>query len=173
LRARNSAHSHNLLIYASCVHSFAEGSQVHSKSAAASNQKGQGKAGESATLSPKIPGNRPTPVFTSFCQSLPLISSYLKLCSRDIPHLSCSSLLTSGSYAYIFLKVSQSHICPYRYITDTYHCLNSQTAARSLDLTNYKLSKYAGTFTSPQYRLVYHTIKQAIMHSKVATSSKA
>jgi hypothetical protein len=40
-------------------------SKVHSTS----NQqpkKGQGKAGESATLSPKIPGNRPTPVFASF-----------------------------------------------------------------------------------------------------------
>lgn len=76
LRARNSAHSHNLLIYISYIYSFAEASQVHSKSAAASNQKGQGKAGESATLSPKIPGNHPTPVSTSFCQSLPLISSY-------------------------------------------------------------------------------------------------
>ena len=50
---------------------------------------------------------------------------------------------------------------------------NSQTAAHSLDLTNYKLSKYTVTFTSPQHRLVYHTIKQAIMHSKVAARSKA
>ena len=42
---------------------------MHSKSAAASNQKGQSKAGESATLSPKIPYNRPTPVF---CLILPV-----------------------------------------------------------------------------------------------------
>ena len=41
-------------------------SKVHSKSATVSNQKGQGKAGEAAALSPKIPGNRPTPVFASF-----------------------------------------------------------------------------------------------------------
>lgn len=60
-----------------------------------------------------------------------------------MPHLSCSSLLTFGFfYAYI-PQVSQRVIFV---LTDTYHCLNRQTAARSLDLTNYKLSKYTETF---------------------------
>ncbi len=147
---------------------------MHSKSAAASNQKGQGKAGESATLSPKIPSNRPTPVFRLIlsvsttdklifesCVLVTYLTSAVALCLPPVLMLIYPSRLARESYLVILV------------LTDTYHCLNRQTAAHSLDLTNYKLSKYAETFTSPQYRLVYHTIKQAIMHSKVAARSKA
>mgnify|MGYP001695830107 CR=1 FL=1 len=145
-------------------------SQVHSKS----KQKGQGKAGESATLSPKNPRQPPYPCFHLILPAsttdklifesrvlVVYLTSAVALCLPPVLLCLYPSRLARESYLVILV------------LTDTYHCLNRQTAAHSLDLTNYKLSKYAGTFTSPQYWLTYHTIKQAIMHSKVAASSKA
>lgn len=148
---------------------------MHSKSAAASNQKGQGKAGESATLSPKIPSNRPTPVFRLIlsvsttdklifesCVLVTYLTSAVALCLPPVLMLIYPSRLARESYLVILV------------LTDTYHCLNSQAAAPSLNLTNYKaIQIYRDIHESPQHRLVYHTIKQAIMHSKVAARSKA
>lgn len=112
---------------------------MHSKSAAASNQKGQGKAGESATLSPKIPSNRPTPVFRLIlsvsttdklifesCVLVTYLTSAVALCLPPVLMLIYPSRLARESYLVILV------------LTDTYHCLNRQTAAHSLDLTNYK-----------------------------------
>lgn len=114
-------------------------SKVHSKSATVSNQKGQGKAGESAALSPKIPSNRPTPVFCLISLAsttdklifesrvlVVYLTSAVALCLPPVLMLIYPSRLARESYLVILV------------LADTYHCLNRQTAARSLDLTNYK-----------------------------------
>ncbi len=162
----NSAHSHNLLIYASCTHSFAERNSQQPKRA------GQGRGAHHPFAK-----NSQQPPYPCFYLILPVsttdklifesrvlvvyLTSAVALCLPPVLLCLYPSRLARESYLVILV------------LTDTYHCLNRQTAAHSLDLTNYKLSKYAGTFTSPQYWLTYHTIKQAIMHSKVAARSKA
>ncbi len=106
-------------------------SKVHSKSATVSNQKGQGKAGESATLSPKIPGNRPTPVSASLHQPLPLIISYLRYVLVVCFALAVALCSPSVSSVLILIipQVSQrGHTCPCRCITTAYSS-NSQTAS--------------------------------------------
>lgn len=163
----NSAHSHNLLIYASCTHSFAERNSQQPKRA------GQGRGAHHPFAK-----NSQQPPYPCFYLILPVSTTdklifescvlvvYLTwavaLCLPPVLLCLYPSRLARESYLVI--------LCPCRYTT----AYNSQTAARSLDLTiGHPNMLGAGTFTSPQYRLVYHTIKQAIMHSKVAARSKA
>ena len=156
-----------MLIYTSCIYPFAK----HLKYAAA--RVGQGRG----VLPHPFAKNSWQPPYPCFYLILPAsttdklifesrvlvvyLTSAVALCLPPVLLCLYPSRLARESYLVILV------------LTDTYHCLNRQTAAHSLDLTNYKLSKYAGTFTSPQYWLTYHTIKQAIMHSKVAASNKA
>lgn len=135
------------------------------------------RAGQGRGVCRSFAKNSRQPPYPCFCLILPVsttdklifescvLVTYLTwavaLCLPPVLMLIYSSRLARESYLVILV------------LTDTYHCLNRQTAAHSLDLTNYKLSKYAETFISPQYLLAYHTIKQAIMHSKVTARSKA
>lgn len=125
-------HNHNLLIYTSCIYSFAE-------SISSTQQKQTKRVGQGRGVCHPFAKNSWQPPYPCFCL-ISLASTTDELIFESyvlvIPHLSYSSLLTFGFfYTYISLKISQSHICPYRYIS---HCLNSQAAAPSLNLTNYK-----------------------------------
>ena len=144
--------------------------QKHLKYTAKAAEKGRARQGSLPPFRQKFPATALPPVFRLIlpvsttdklifesCVLVTYLTSAVALCLPPVLMLIYPSRLARVIFA----------------LTDTYHCLNRQTAAHSLDLTNYKLSKYTETFTSPQYRLTYHTIKQAIMHSKVAARSKA
>lgn len=165
-------HNHNLLIYTSCIYSLQSTPNRQQKQTKRVGQ-GRGVCHPFAKNSWQLP-------YPCFClislasttdklifESRVLVvylTSAVALCLPPVLLCLYPSRLARESYLVILV------------LTDTYHCLNRQTVAHSLYLANYRLSKlsrYAETFISSQYRLTYHTIKQAIMHSKIATSSKA
>lgn len=159
----NSTTGYNLLVYTSCMYSFAE-------SISSTQQKQTKRVGRGRGVCHPFAKNPRQPPYPCSCL-ISLAPTTDKLIFEScvlVTYLTWA--LTSGSSIYLYPSRLARVIFA---LTDTYHCLNRQTAAHSLDLTNYKLSKYTETFTSPQYRLTYHTIKQAIMHSKVAARSKA
>ena len=153
-------------IHLSCVHLL--------QSISSTQQKQTKRVGQGRGVCHPFAKNSRQPPYPCFCL-ISLASTtdnfIYEVRSRDIPHLSCSSLLTSGSSMLIY---------PSRLARESYLVLAdvplpiaaTQQHSAYIWLT-YRLSKCAGTFTNSQHQLAYHTIKQAIMHSKVAARRKA
>ena len=158
-------------LYTSCIYSFAE----YLRHTAKATKKGRVRQGSLPPFRQKIPGNRPTPVFASLHQPLPLIISYLTYVLVVCFALAVALCSPSVSSVLILIipQVSQrGHTCPCRCITTAYSS-NSQTASHCKIWLTTGYPNMLGHSQARSAKLAYHTIKQAITHSKVAASSKA
>ena len=149
----SSVHNHNLLIYTSCIYSFAE--SISSTQQKQTKRVGQGRG----VCHPFAKNSRqpPYPCFYLILLASTTDNFIYEVRSRDIPHLSCSSLLTSGSSMLIY--PSRLARESYLVLADIPLPITAKQQHSAYIWPTYRLSKYTGTFTNSQHQLAYHTIK--------------
>lgn len=147
-------HNHNLLIYTSCIYSFVE-------SISSTQQKQTKRVGQGRGVCHPFAQNSRQPPYPCFCL-ISLASTTDKLIFESCVLVTYLTWVVALCLPPVLMLIYPSRLARVIFaLTDTYHCLNRQTAAHSLDLTNYKAIQICWDIHEP-------TVPISISHNKAS-----